>query len=212
MLPTTIIDDFFPNPDKVREYAFNIQEWNTDEDLRWPGIRTKSLQDIDLPTYAEMIFHIRQCLPHYIIANNPAGFKQFDLVFQIVDKSYGSGWLHHDANNLDFAGLIYLTPNPPQNSGTLLYQYNSSEELKYFGEEETKIRHEFLQNPNDNQTIKDLKQKRLSQFKQVANVENVYNRCVFYDARTWHCADNYFGDNKNTARLALVFFGAFNNG
>jgi hypothetical protein len=41
---------------------------------------------------------------------------------------------------------------------------------------------------------------------EVINVENVYNRLVSYPSNHYHAPSNLFGDNKETGRMALVFF------
>ena len=41
--------------------------------------------------------------------------------------------------------------------------------------------------------MEELKNNRHSQFKEVTTIENVYNRCIIYDAHAWHRANNYFG-------------------
>ena len=63
-----------------------------------------------------------------------------------------------------------------------------------------------------NTYYEELKNNRHSQFKEVTTIENVYNRCIIYDAHAWHRANNYFGKTKDDSRLSLVFFGKFDNG
>jgi len=46
IIPTTVVDDFFDNPMKVREFALQ-QEFKTDPHNLWPGKRTALLNDID---------------------------------------------------------------------------------------------------------------------------------------------------------------------
>jgi hypothetical protein len=48
---------------------------------------------------------------------------------------------------------------------------------------------------------------QLSWFKETAEVENVYNRAVIFDPRTWHTANNFFGTTREDTRLTLVYFG-----
>jgi hypothetical protein len=210
MLPTIIIDDFFPNPDIVREYALSITEWHYDDELRWPGIRTNCLHTFALEKHSELVASIYNCLPRNIIMRYSA-FTKFDAMFQIVNENYNDGWIHDDGADLHFAGLIYLNKDPAENSGTSLY-HHVTETLEYFGDTERELKKKFLAHPEYRKDYEELKNNRHSQFKEVTTIENVYNRCIIYDAHAWHRANNYFGKTKDDSRLSLVFFGKFDNG
>lgn len=210
MLPTIVIDNFFTNPDIVRDYALSLEDWHKDEELRWPGIRTKILHTFDREKHDELAWSIYNSLPKNI-AENCDSFEKFDVMFQLVGEEYIDGWIHDDGTDLHFAGLVYLTPNPPPNSGTSLY-HHVTQTLNHFGEEERILKKKFLSKPEFRKEYDELKQKRHSQFTEVTTVHNVYNRCVIYDARAWHCASKYFGTTKEDTRLTLVFFGKLGYG
>ena len=48
--------------------------------------------------------------------------------------------------------------------------------------------------------------KQRSCFTPSINVDNVFNRCVMFDPKTWHSADNFFGTTLDDSRLTLVFY------
>jgi hypothetical protein len=210
MIPTIVIDNFFPQPDNVRNYALSLKEWHADEELRWPGIRTNSLHTFALDKHAELVWSIYNCLPRHL-AMKYGSFKKFDAMFQIVSEDYIDGWIHDDGADLDFAGLIYLNKNPCDDSGTSIY-HHITDELEYFGEEERELKKKFLSKPEHRRDYDLLKNNRHSQFKEVTKIENVYNRCIIYDAYAWHRANKYFGKTKEDSRLTLVFFGKFDDG
>ncbi len=46
IIPLTIVDKFFDNPDSIRKWALSLPYY-TDELGRWPGARTKALHEIN---------------------------------------------------------------------------------------------------------------------------------------------------------------------
>lgn len=210
MLPTIIIDNFFPDPTSVRNYALSIEHWHKDDGLTWPGIRTNSIHTFNQEYHDALAWNIYNSLPRHITLKYN-GFSKFYGMFHIVGQEYGSGWVHDDGTDLDFAGLVYLNPKAPKDSGTSIY-HMITDKLEHFGDEERIIKKKFLANPEMKDEYTDLQNKRASQFIEVTSTQNVYNRCIIYDAYAWHCAGKYFGTTKEDSRLTLVFFGKFGNG
>lgn len=210
MLPTIIIDNFFPNPDDVRSYALSLQDWYPDEKLAWPGIRTKKLHLFAKEYHDSIAWSIYNCFSTHITTKYNA-FVKFDCMFHLVEEKYLGGWIHDDGNDLDFAGLVYLNPNPSVDSGTSLY-HHMTDTLEYFDDETHALKKKFFSDPTSQSDYLDLNQKRAKQFSEVTKIENVYNRCVIYDSRTWHSANKYFGNTRENSRLTLVFFGKLGNG
>ena len=101
-----------------------------------------------------------------------------------------------------YACVIYLTPNPPANTGTLLFEHKGS----IFDEQEKKkdkkryhpqFYGEYWKDPISTNPA----------WKMHCKVENRYNRLVMYDARMLHAPENAgFGDTKETARLTQIGF------
>lgn len=210
MVPTIVIDNFFPNPDAIREYALSIEDWHKDEELRWPGMRTNNLHTFALENHNELAWSVYNCLPRNI-TSQCGEFEKFDAMFQLVGEEYIDGWIHDDGTDLHFAGLVYLNPNPAPDSGTSMY-HHTTDTLSYFSEEDLELKKKFLSKPEFRDDYNTLKDKRHSQFTEVTTVHNVYNRCVIYDAHAWHRANKYFGKGKDDSRLTIVFFGKFGYG
>jgi hypothetical protein len=171
MVPTIIIDNFFPNPDAIREYALSIEDWHIDPDSVWPGIRTNNLHTFAQDEHDGLAWSVYNCLSNYITARYDS-FSKFYCMFHIVGEEHHHGVIHSDGTDLDFAGLVYLSPIAPIDSGTSIYN-------------------------ND---------------LEVTTTQNVYNRCIIYDAHVQHTANKYFGKTMEDSRLALVFFGKLGNG
>jgi len=116
-----IIDDFLNDPDRVREDALDLTYTQAQPDSTgWKGFRclytnmvgeelTEMLQD----KLVELGFTdpFLRCYFHYTVKEDMTNTIHTDGIF-------------------DFAGVLYLTPNPPPNSGTAFYNENN-EEIDY---------------------------------------------------------------------------------
>lgn len=196
-LPTKIIDDFFEIPSVWRHYALK-QEYTRDVNhATYAGIRTSTLD-----VMSEDLFHkfASKIMPHL------AGYTYFQSLqvnFTSVDGSYGQGWIHDDEPKWNVAGIIYLNPNPPPNSGTLFYK-----QISEFDHDYGQIFFEELNaKPEDRAPYQKYKLEQKSSFRKILTVGNVYNRCVIFNPALYHSADTYFGDTFETSRLTINFFG-----
>ena len=109
-LNTLVIDDFLDDPDDIRNFLINNKEAfeNTGP---YPGKRTLP---VDNQVYKNMIVEkLHKVLPFKI------EMKPLSYVFQLcvhIDHS----WVHLDPS--EWTGVLYLTPNAPLKSGTLLFK------------------------------------------------------------------------------------------
>ena len=110
-LNTLIIDNFLDNPDEVRnlviknQVPFNIEG-------AYPGKRTPPVEN---PVYKNMIIEkLHEVLPFKI------KMKDFSFSFQLSLSSDTVATLHVDPTQ--WAAVLYLTPNAPIDSGTLLFK------------------------------------------------------------------------------------------
>lgn len=123
---------------------------------------------------------------------------QINTSFQIVEGEYGHGLIHQDQNTV-FAGVLYLTPNAPLDSGTSLFRKNASydEELYW----------KIIKENDEHFKNKDpIDYSYHGMFDEVVRVNNVYNTLILFEGDIHHCANQFFGDNKQNSRLAQVFF------
>lgn len=119
------IDNFFENPTLVREYALAQEYIGPNEDENWLGLRTKQMDskvgniDINKSILSAIKYHLPE-LPELEI------FWVFHILPAIIkdntDTPFDYQQLHIDSEKVDFAGVIYLTPNPPEHSGTSFYE------------------------------------------------------------------------------------------
>jgi hypothetical protein len=200
--PVVIVDNFFKEPDKVRNFALH-QEFKKDKKIsNYPGLRTDCLSVIEPNLHNEFL---RKFFSIYY------DFKFEEInwvahaVFQKTDNSFDNGWIHYDndgnANN-KVAGIVYLTPNAPLNSGTSIYKTKNNVLIPSINAEAKNTHYYANGNSEELKKLKDLEK---TQFDETINVSNIYNRLISFDADEYHAAQNYFGQD-NESRLILVFF------
>ena len=200
LYPVTIIESFYENPDSIREFAL-AQKYTFCHEVDhigyvYPGCRTKDLSNLDKALYDKI------CTKLVSVFHNAENDHMRWLIttsFQSVSAEYNQGVIHTDHNTI-FAGVLYLTPDAPLNSGTSLFKKNKSfDEKKYqkaledndakFKTGEIAMRTEYH-----------------SMFDEIVRVNNVYNTLIIYEGRHFHAANDFFGKTLKDSRLAQVFF------
>ena len=185
------VDNFYDDPDAVREFALNQdfqlhKEYHkgrrTDIVYRPESLRAKFEKIIGKKITSWDKYGVNGCF-QYCTAED-----------QIV--------YHYDSQN--YAGVIYLTPDAPPESGTTFYRSRKNKLTK------------ILDNPHavaTGRSFDDLHNETFStgfydstQFDVVDVVGNVYNRLVIWDALTLHAATKYFGTDLHNSRLFHLFF------
>ena len=199
--PVVIVDNFFKNPNKVRNFALH-QEFKRDEKSNYPGLRTDCLSVIEPSLHNEF-------LKKFFSIYYDFQFEEVDWIveakFQKTDNSFDTGWIHYDGDsysNNKVAGIIYLSPNAPLQSGTSIYKEKNNVLIPSINAQ-AKYSH-YYSNGNSEE-LKNLKEQEKEQFDETINVSNVYNRLISFEAGEYHAAQNYFGQD-NESRLILVFF------
>lgn len=205
--PLIVLDNFFDEPDEVRKFALS-QEFHKDPRGVWPGLRTKPLHQLN-PVFFEQTFNKYFSL--FFTKATAEVYWEVDAMFQLVDNSYGGGWIHVDSGYTDGednrqiinSGIVYLTPDMPVDSGTSIYRLkrgllaastslNTVKEEHYHGN----ITGEDAVSPRNIHN---------SQYEETVRVGSVYNRLISFEANQPHAAQSFFGE-KEESRLTLVFF------
>ena len=178
----TIIEDFYSNPDAVREYALS-QEFNVTGN--YPGLRTQPCSD-DGGYHQHLIENFQS-----IIGKEITYFPtdNYNTAFQYTTQDSRT-WIHHD--EMSHAAVIYLTPDAPLDSGTAIYRHRPTGIMRHgpgaaidFNE------FEFLE----------------SDWEMVAEAKNIYNRMVIYDSMYYHrSVVPGFGTDQYNGRLFQTFF------
>ena len=204
-----IIDDFYPNPDVVREQALEMFYYpgGRGDRVFFPGDRTLSTYSHDNRIFIKNRFEstIGKRIIYFPTKNSNTAFTigLYKGVKEFLN------WIHHDCagylerttnkiNGTAWASVCFLQPEADINTGTALYR--SKKTKKIYKTKELSIdrtatfKGNWLDKPNKDWEIH-------------TYVGNIYNRCVIYPATYWHAPINAsFGETKEDARLVQVCF------
>ena len=180
-----VIDNFYQDPDEIRNQALS-REFHVKGN--YPGTRTDA---VAMPTHEELGKFIQNRIIHQHISYWPDGYN---TAFQYTTEDEET-WVHHDATM--WAGVLYLTPNPPSDSGTTLYRRKSTGVYKWDGVEDS-----------DSDYNKDWDaMKNLEEWEPEITIQNRYNRLIIYQGALYHRSTTAgFGDCKENGRLFQTFF------
>ena len=194
--PIKVVDDFFEAPDLWRHYALR-QEYSKDESATWPGLRTTTLDQLDMELFNSVA---RTIIKHM---HDKTYFSFLKVNFASVDASYNIGWMHQDEPKYNVAGVIFLNKHAPVTTGLSFYNKIADNHQNY----NELFFKELTADTIDREPFIKFKQEQRSLFKLNMTVENVFNRCVMFPPDQFHAADGYFGTTLDDARLTLNFFG-----
>jgi len=177
---TIVVDNFYENPDEVREFALNLEyeggsEW-------YKGFRTKKryqTEGLD-KRFEEIIGKKITNWKHYMNGVFSWCNSETPVVYHCDTQTY--------------AGAVYLSPDAPPNSGTTFWR--SKKHPKVRTSPSKKLQGEVFGTGFFDQ----------HQFELVDQIGNVYNRLVIWDAKLIHSATSYFGNKKENSRLFHLFF------
>lgn len=176
-----IIDNFYKNVDEVREFAL---KQNFSVTGNYPGNRTISYANEAIKS------EIQKFIEPFggKITSFPIETNSYNGAFQYTTSRERS-WVHIDSYN-NWAGVLYLTPNAPLDSGTSFY----------------KIKDNSMLNDISVKEYADKFSQDLTKWDKVDKVGNVFNRLILFNSKRYHMSDNYFGNEKNDSRLFQTFF------
>ena len=115
-----VIDSFLNNPDRIREESLELSYTKAEPNSPgWKGFRCLytnmpgyELTELVREKLSELDPKFKDCSPrcffHYTLNEDMSNTIHTDGIF-------------------DYAGVLYLTPNPPLNSGTAFYNENNEE-------------------------------------------------------------------------------------
>ena len=117
-----LIDNFFKEPDIVRQLALSMEYTKSSTKTGWKGYRTSINDNFELKNYIKnklieiddkfKNLVIDECYFHYSLESTKNELK----------NNFEKDRLHKDMT--EWAGVVYLTPNPMKNSGTTLHNDN----------------------------------------------------------------------------------------
>jgi hypothetical protein len=186
-----VIDNFYRNAKETREYILT-QEFKVRGN--YPGQRTTSMANQHLKEMIEgYIQHFAGKIVDWPMPNDGLGNDNtYNGSFQYT-TSRDRTWIHNDGWN-NWAGVLYLTPNAPVNSGTGIYRFKDG--TRTVDEAEAR----------GNKKLLDENSQDYTKWELVDKVGNVFNRLVLFNSKQYHASLDYFGTNKENGRLFQVFF------
>lgn len=193
--PTIIVDNFFKDPLKVREYALTL---DYGKGTNFSGTRTKDIFNFN-PFFADSVCK-KTLMSSGLIFNNYAA----QVHFHLTGEEFGdSGWPHVDFSvfsDTKFASVTYLNVSPKGlNSGTSVYRLSGFEDVR----KSVSIMQTTFKTGEDNVEEKN---KTINNYEETIRVGGIFNRMVAYDSRRPHCGNSYFGNTKDEQRLTLLIF------
>ena len=184
-----ITDNFYTDPDKVRNWAL---DQSFEVRGNYPGQRTQRVHNwTDLKESIQSIVY------------NAAGLitdwdYDYTTSFQYTTKEDKS-WIHADHTTM-WAGVCYLTPNAPQTGGTGLFKHKKTGWERAPRLEDGSYDMEKMKKHTDKDS------RDFSKWDMTAMTAPVYNRLILYRGDMFHTSLEYFGKDKNDARLFQTFF------
>jgi len=180
-----IYEDFYNNVDEVREYALGL---DFKVSGNYPGTRTEPAEKSH-SDYLKSFFEEHIVKKEITYWNN----DEYNTAFQYTTKN-DETWIHHDQTT--WAGVLYLTPDAPIESGTSLYQHKETGIYLWDHVTDSESDLNPLEECND-----------LDKWDEIAFVGNKYNRLVVYRGAYYHRSKlPGFGVDKHTGRLFQTFF------
>jgi hypothetical protein len=204
-IPLTVIDNFFQNPNEIRQYALELEYAKGKGN--WPGKRTKFLEEIN-PKFSSSV--AKKIFSVFVdLKNNPIEWE-IESSFQLISSYYETGWVHNDIcrEGWEIAGVIYLNPDAPLDSGTSIHRINKKVDVYNIDPRPFfELKHKFyLEETIDIEKYRKGRDFYNSTFERTVDVGNMYNRLVVYNTDEFHQANKYFGTTDKDSRLTFVFF------
>jgi hypothetical protein len=198
LYPITVVNDFYESPDEIRRFALT-QKFQyckaPEEKYGWPGCRTKDISILDNSLYQKVCSKIIS-----LFHNFEHDLMRWEITtsFQLVSKRFEKGLIHKDGNVV-FAGIIYLSPNAPLDSGTSIYRQNNLFDEQRYSKALDQNDFMLTRGKNPSFDYHDM-------FEETIRVNNVYNSLILFEGDQYHAANNFYGTDKEDSRLTQTFF------
>ena len=200
-IPALCIDDFYSNPDSVREFALK-QEYSFPLEGNYPGKRTKHLDELDRNFFNQFC---NKLLSVFFDLSSASITYKVETSFQLIPSidpnpmsPKNMGWVHYDDVDVIFAGVIFLTPKIDLNCGTSIFKLVDTNKLDL-----SSAKKDFYKNGIDLDYDNRIQRHR-DAYVETIRFNNVYNRLIAFDSSCAHGVNSYYSDSE--PRLTQVFF------
>ena len=197
-------DNFFKDPDAVREYGLGLEYKTREESGIFPGSRTDPMHKVDPEFYDRatdnMLTMIHGNGLDWCVRMN---FQQIWIYSDDKENNLNKGWVHKDDSHM--ALVVYLDPNPDPDSGTSFYSLKKG--MEKAPRNTAELINSFFNYKSSPDDIVEYEKELLfnnSQFDKTSEIKNVYNRIIIYDASTYHAQSNCW--SPDGMRFTMVAF------
>ena len=186
-----VIDNFYDNPEKVREFALDQLYFDGEGAV---GCRTRKqfLFDGVREKFEDALGY--KISDH---TENGFGWKDQGINGRFQSCKGGTPQVFH-CDSQRWAGVLYLTPDAPPQSGTSFYRHK--EEKVYHNSQIDWAKGQGDKVFNQNTFVDP------TPYERVDTVGNVFNRLVLFDGGLIHSGNDYFGWDIPSSRLFQIFF------
>ncbi len=191
-----VIDDFYKDPDRVRELALSL-DFENNTTPNYPG--HQSVVPVMSESLAKKLSSVVDSEIEWTWSKQQMGFFRY-----ILADGKSRLKVHTDMN--DWTVVIYLSPHCPKHIGTKFYRHR---ETGLLGPPSEKERARFGYSSFADYEKKLLVPDTLNDdaWDCVNEVEYVYNRCIIFRADTqFHSHSDGWGVDRESARLTQNFF------
>lgn len=184
------VDNFYDDPDLIRDFALNNIYYSPSDYHKGERASARFILNGTKEKLERIIGKEIYNWHHEGYANGIFQFCTADqpIVYHVDTQTY--------------AGIVYLTPDAPPQSGTSFYKSKINGRRSF--PQDDRASQEYLD------TFKGISDQLNfydgTQLELVDTVGNVYNRLVLFDASQIHAAAEYFGDDITNSRLFHMFF------
>jgi len=186
-----VVDDFYADPDLVREYAMNNLTFKPSGYHK--GERSDGRYILDGTKEK-----LEEIIGKEIINWNHGGYANGVFQFCTADQPI----VYHVDQQM-YAAMVYLTPDAPPNTGTSMYRSKVTG-ISSFPGQETRMGQEYVDTFRGNSNEMNFYDG--THFEKIDDLGNVYNRLVIFNSSQIHAATEYFGDAIDNARFFHMFF------
>ena len=196
-----IKDQALPNALDVVERCLEQEQWilgHPYAQQTWPGMRyPNALFPEELSSIEEWVRKQTGVSRLWQDAAPDGGSLDHNSA-QLVGETEGRPRPHADSKDCRFAGVLYLSPGAPETGGTTFYRLRNEDGS--LGGNMCPPQHAGLREALGVAALPP------SAWKEDVAVSSVFNRLLVYRGALVHAATSYFGSDKRSKRLTVVFF------
>ena len=205
MIPPSCFDNFYEDPDSVRDFALTLDYQSAPEYCNYPGERTTCLSSIDFNFFQYSVGKLFTSFFDVDTPTNVSGLTYFQKIYPYHEQKnhpMNTGWAHID-DGVEFAAVIYLNKDTCPDSGTTLVQPNNKFDIGF--DTRIKCKDDLYHNrPVDEKLYVESIKNHNDKFDFKSEFKNKYNRMIAYSGQTWHKESSFWVPEE--FRLTQVFF------